>query len=104
MEDRRRDVDLRPKLKRIREMSRRGDTTKPRSGLTKLERIGERLRTEREVAGLTYAVLAQRTGLSEADLTRIEAGRKNVTIEELVRYADSLGMHVMADLVPLDAT
>ena len=45
--------------------------------------IGKRLQNFREVRGLTRAVLAQKLGISEKHLEDVEAGKKQLTQENL---------------------
>ncbi|MFC8450439.1 helix-turn-helix domain-containing protein [Kitasatospora sp. NPDC057223] len=56
-----------------------------------LERTGERIRRERERAGFTERQLADRAGLSQSTLHRIEHGtRAAVTLAEIDRIAEAL--------------
>ncbi|MEU2247490.1 XRE family transcriptional regulator [Streptomyces sp. NPDC019224] len=60
-----------------------------------LVRVGERIRRERERAGLNQRDLARRAQLSQPTLTRIETGaRANVTLAELDRLAVALDIPV----------
>lgn len=60
-----------------------------------LVRVGERIRRERERAGLNQRDLAGRAQLSQPTLTRIETGtRVNVTLAELDRLAVALDIPV----------
>lgn len=60
-----------------------------------LELVGERIRRERERAGLNQRDLAARAHLSQPTLTRIENGaRANVTLAELDRLAVALDIPV----------
>jgi transcriptional regulator with XRE-family HTH domain len=45
--------------------------------------VGKRLQNFREVRGLTKAVLAQRLGISEEALEEVEAGKRQLTPENL---------------------
>ena len=45
--------------------------------------VGKRIRNFREVRGLTRAVLAQRLGMSEQHLEDVEAGKKQLTQENI---------------------
>ncbi|MFE4423650.1 helix-turn-helix domain-containing protein [Streptomyces sp. NPDC056817] len=57
--------------------------------------VGERIRRERERAGLNQRELAKRAQLSQPTLTRIETGtRANVTLVELDRLAGALDIPV----------
>ncbi|MBQ0849458.1 ImmA/IrrE family metallo-endopeptidase [Streptomyces sp. BH-SS-21] len=60
-----------------------------------LQLVGERIRREREHAGLSQRDLAARAHLSQPTLTRIETGaRANVTLAELDRLAVALDIPV----------
>ena len=45
--------------------------------------VGKRLQNFREVRGLTKAVLAQRLGISEDALEEVEAGKRQLTSENI---------------------
>jgi len=54
-----------------------------------------RLRQARELAGLSLAALAKRTGMDKAALSRLENGKQpNPTFATLSRYAAALGKQV----------
>jgi transcriptional regulator with XRE-family HTH domain len=59
----------------------------------------ERIRSHRERARLTIAELAVRCDLDAGQLSRVEAGKANLSLEALVRIARFLQINV-ADLVP----
>jgi transcriptional regulator with XRE-family HTH domain len=56
--------------------------------------VGQRVRQVRESKGLTLTDLAQRTGLSEEELTAIEDGRSNPPLGVLVRLGKALDMRL----------
>lgn len=62
--------------------------------------LGQCLATARERAGLTQPQLAQRSGVQQADISRIERGLGNPTRDTLIRLADALGMQLV--LMPKD--
>jgi ribosome-binding protein aMBF1 (putative translation factor) len=53
-------------------------------------RAGIALRDAREGAGLTQTELAAKIGIAQSALSRIEAGRTNITLAMLRRIADAL--------------
>jgi DNA-binding Xre family transcriptional regulator len=56
------------------------------------------LRTQR---GLTQAQLAERLGVSQPHIAKLEAGRaKNIELRTLCRWATALGAKVTVDVVP----
>lgn len=50
--------------------------------------IGNRLAVARKHAGLSQAQVAQLLGLPRPSITEIEAGRRRVSAEELVQFAE----------------
>lgn len=61
-------------------------------------RIGARVLQRRLAAGLTQQQLAELSGISQADISRIERGQSNPTAETLEALAGPLGLTI--DLVP----
>lgn len=54
--------------------------------------IGRRVREARTRLELTQAELAERLELEDATVRAIEAGRRGLSVESLLRMADALGM------------
>jgi transcriptional regulator with XRE-family HTH domain len=50
--------------------------------------MSERLRTARELAGLSQGQVAKELGLHRPSVSEMEAGRRRVSAEELARMAD----------------
>ena len=61
------------------------------------ERLGLRIRSLREAAGMNQLQLAELAGIQSSHLSRIEAGKYAVTFETVQAIAEALGMTV--DLV-----
>ncbi len=61
------------------------------AGLASALRTGIAVRDAREAAGLTQTELAVRMGVAQSAVSRIEAGRANVTVDMLARIAVALG-------------
>ena len=61
------------------------------------ERLGVRIRSLREAAGMNQVQLAELAGMQSSHLSRIEAGKYAVTLETVQAIAEALGMTV--DLV-----
>ena len=61
------------------------------------ERLGLRIRSLREAAGMSQVQLAELAGIQSSHLSRIEAGKYAVTFETVQAIAEALGMTV--DLV-----
>src|SRR5439155_23838815 len=54
------------------------------------------LKQAREAAGLTLAVVSERTGMDQASLSRLENGRQpNPTVDTLWRYARAVGRRLV---------
>jgi transcriptional regulator with XRE-family HTH domain len=57
-----------------------------------MKRFGERLREQRELAGLSQTEVSQRTGIIQADLSLLERGKKRALwAGTLERLAQALG-------------
>lgn len=61
------------------------------------KRIGRRIAEERKNAGITQIELAERCGLAQSHIARVEAGRYSVGFDTLESIAEAIGMTV--DLV-----
>jgi transcriptional regulator with XRE-family HTH domain len=62
--------------------------------------VGQELRAARERIGLSQTALADRLGVSPAYISKIEAGRANLTVGALARISTALGCHLHVELVP----
>ena len=60
--------------------------------------ISEQLIEARNNTGITQKELAQKTGLTQALISRIESGKSHPTIETLKRIADGLGLRLVVSL------
>lgn len=49
---------------------------------------------------LTQKQLAERTGINQADISRLENGTRNPSINLLKRLADGLGMTLKVEFIP----
>lgn len=58
------------------------------------ETVGSVLREARAAAGLTIRDLAERSGVHEVSISRLESGAKTVTADTLVRLAGGLGVSI----------
>lgn len=56
--------------------------------------IAARLRSAREMAGLSQAQAAQELGLHRPSVSEMEAGRRSVATDELIQLADLYGVSV----------
>ena len=50
---------------------------------------------------LTQKELAERTGINQAEISRLENGTRNPSLKLLKRLADGLGMELKLEFVPL---
>ena len=55
----------------------------------------------REEQNLSQRQLSERTGIAQADISRIETGEGNPTIKTLQKIAEGLGMMLRLDFVPM---
>jgi len=62
------------------------------------ERIGARIRHERDARGWSLGELARRAGMQPPNLSRLETGKHMPSLDTLERVAEALGVRV-ADLV-----
>jgi transcriptional regulator with XRE-family HTH domain len=58
--------------------------------------VGGRIRAAREASGLTLKTLAERTGLSQPFLSRLERGHVSASIANILEIARTLGLGVAA--------
>lgn len=64
--------------------------------------LGTRVTQERERLGLTKEGLAQRSGLASRYLWRVEAGRQNIQLGNIVKIAGGLGLTLAELLVGVE--
>lgn len=62
--------------------------------------FGRNLKEAREIAGLSQVAVSEKTGVSQPDVSAIEAGRQNVTLERMVRLAKAVRSTVRDLLEP----
>ena len=56
----------------------------------------------RKASGLTQRDLADRTGIAQADISRLENGNANPSLRTLQRLADGMGMKLKLEFIPAD--
>ena len=61
------------------------------------KQIGNRVHQLRKEAGITQTQLAEKCGMQQSNIARIENGRYGITIDVLARIAQTLGKRI--DLV-----
>ena len=54
----------------------------------------------RNSVNITQQELARKTGIAQADISKIENGTRNPTLNMLKRLADGLGMQLRLDFIP----
>jgi transcriptional regulator with XRE-family HTH domain len=94
-----------PRISKLKEMY--SDNLAFRRGYDRAEtyiRIGTELRRLREDAGLSQTELAQRTGLDQGDISRLEAGKwgqRGISYDVLSRFLPVFGLRVAHEVKPL---
>ncbi len=76
--------------------------TRPDDQATLLPLLGATIRQARKDQRLSQPALAARTGLSFGYISEIELGQRNLSVLNLVRIADALGLSVAHLLAPLE--
>lgn len=56
----------------------------------------------RKSAGLTQKELAERTGIAQGDISRLENGNANPSLHTLQRLAEGMGMRLRLEFVPIN--
>ncbi len=54
----------------------------------------------RKISGLTQKDLAEKTGIAQADISKLENGNANPSLRTLQRLADGMGMKLKLEFVP----
>lgn len=54
----------------------------------------------RRAAGLTQQELSERTGIAQADISKLESGSSNPSLRTLKRLATGMGMRVKIEFLP----
>lgn len=54
----------------------------------------------RKASGLTQKQLSERTGIAQADISRLESGNANPSLKTLQRLAAGMGMKVKVEFLP----
>ena len=62
-----------------------------------------RIKEVRKSKGITQKELAERTGITQADISRIENGTRNPSLAMVKRIAEGLGMRLKLEFVPTAA-
>ena len=57
----------------------------------------------RKASGLTQKELSERTGIAQADISKLENGNANPSLRTLQRLAAGMGMQVKIEFVPTSA-
>ena len=70
------------------------------SHTAKTNGITDALIDARRASGLTQKDLADRTGIAQADISKLENGNANPSLRTLQRLADGMGMKLKLEFVP----
>jgi transcriptional regulator with XRE-family HTH domain len=62
--------------------------------------IGQRLKKILNDRGMMQKELAEKTGINQADISRIENGTRNPSLAMMKRIAEGLGMQLKLEFVP----
>ena len=62
-------------------------------------RFGKRLKSVREKVGISQEKLAELAGLHRTYVSSVERGQRNISLQNVERLADALGV-TMAELMP----
>lgn len=54
----------------------------------------------RQASGMTQKELAEKTGITQADISRLESGSANPSLKTLQRLADGMGMRLKLEFLP----
>ncbi|HOR41425.1 MAG TPA: helix-turn-helix transcriptional regulator [Paludibacteraceae bacterium] len=65
------------------------------------ELVGIRIRNIRKSQGMSQQILAYEVDMEKTNISRIEAGRTNVTVKNLYKIAQALGV-TMKDIVDIE--
>ena len=55
----------------------------------------------RKASGLTQKQLSERTGIAQADISKLESGSANPSLKTLQRLAAGMGMKVRVEFLPM---
>jgi transcriptional regulator with XRE-family HTH domain len=64
------------------------------------KRFGEDLRKAREKANLSQDEVAERVGVTQAYVSYVEAGMRNITINRMNAFAEALGFEMIISFRP----
>ena len=67
---------------------------KEQSPLTPRYEVVEQLKSARKAQNVTQEVLAERVGTKKSNISRLESGRYNPSLDFLIKVADSLGKQI----------
>ena len=63
--------------------------------------VGTRIRHRRWLIGMTQQQLAEKTGISQSDISKFETGGGNPSIKTLQRLAAGMGMILQVEFKPV---
>ena len=75
-----------------------GEFARRRKPISASRVILAKLRSQRELKGLSLADVAKRTGMARSNLCRLEHNGENVKLETLQRYAAALGCELVVEI------
>ena len=63
------------------------------------QNIGSMVRETRLACNLTQAALAEKSGISQANISRIEAGAGHPSLRVIAKLSDAMGKHLIITIV-----
>ncbi len=55
----------------------------------------------RQTTGMTQKELSEKTGITQADISRLESGSANPSLKTLQRLAEGMGMRLKLEFLPI---
>lgn len=86
----------------LNEQLRNDDFKKEYDALEAEFSIIQALLDARKNSGLTQMDLAERTGIAQADISKLENGNANPSLKTLQRLAEGMGMRLKVEFVPVN--
>ena len=65
--------------------------------------IAQAMIEARESSGMTQQKLAERTGIAQADISKLERGSANPSVKTLQRLAAGMGMKLRIEFQPIES-
>jgi len=78
----------------------------PRTAVSEIHAkvVGREIKDTRQTLGLTQAEVAERLGVSPSYISAVEAGRRNLTLGQLVNIANAMRLGIDISFIRPDGT